>query len=1652
MAGPIQLLDAVAPPVVAVLVTRDPGPWLEETLAALAAQDYADLSVLVLVSGGSEDPTARVAGLLPGAFIRRLDEDRGFGAGADEVIGMVEGAAFLLLCHDDCAPATDALHILVEESYRSNAAVVGPKMLRWDDPRVLLHVGMSADKTGAAVERIQPGEVDHGQHDGVRDVFFVPGGCTLVRADLFDELDGFDRSMLAMGEDLEFCWRAHVAGARVVVAPDATARHLEALAGGARRLTPPAGEDAAPSLHTLQRRHELRAVLTCYGFWHLLRVLPQAAALAAGEVLVALFGGDRARARTVTRAWTYNLSHLAGIRRARAQIRAHRRVPDGEVRVLQWRGSARLSTYLSRLTHQGFDVAQARVPSLEAGLAIAAAGSEEPVLTGSVGLAFSEDADFDELDDLGHRAGRDRHGRRRRARLFSTVQSRLLGWLVVVVVLVIGSRDLIGGNLPLIGQFVPLLGWSSTWHHFVAGWQPAGVGTTAPATPAFAFLGAVGTVLLGGMGLTQKVLVLGCVPLGAWGLARFLRPWASARARLAGAVAYLGLALVYDALAQGRWDGMVAFAATPWIMSRLARATGLSPFARRAEDGAPAGRWRATLPGQMVTLGVVVAVAVAFAPGVAPVTVLCGLGILVGSWLVGQWRGAARALAVALGATAVAAVLLGPWVIGTLLAGHGAVGVFGLTGGPWSAPSFGGVVRFDLGPTGGSPLSWLLVIAALLPLVVGRHDRLAWAGRLWTVAVMSWLLVWADGRGWTAPFSPSLVVVLAPAAVAVAAGVGLGVVAFERDLAEYRFGWRQAVSAVAIAAAAVGLLPVLAAAGDGRWGLPVTGYGSSLSFLSNTGDQGAFRVLWIGAPRALPLGAWSLEPGVAYATSEDGTADAVDLWAPAGPGPTSTLADAVALATEGATDHLGQLLAPAGVRYVVVVEFPGPERGRAAAVGDLSPAHRHRGRPVRSERPAGRPRRRQQFRGVREPPLRAGTGDPGRAQDGGDGPRPRPGHPERRRPFGVRRERLVAGAARAARAGPLHRAGSRRHGVRLLRPGRALGAQRERGDGVAPVGLRLGVAIRQRLGRDRRAGLRRHTPRPARRHPRGPPLAGAPGRPARPPSVPRLVVAAGASGRPAVRQRRSGVGCTDARRRPPRPGGRRGGIGRLVRGRAGSRAGPVGSGAVRAVADRAIWRLPVIAVVAAVFVAAVLVDHHVAVSTVPQAPDPALALAGPTTAESTTWYCVGGTAPADGAPATIYLVNAGPLAVSGTMTVESDTGATGSVAVTVPALGQAVAVPASVASGSWLAARLDLSGGGVVATESVQGSSGWSVSPCASTTSPSWYFATGSTAGSNAQYLSLFNPTGTSAVVDMTFVTSHGVTQPAPFQGVVLNPGQLVVEPVATYVQNDQAVATTVVARSGRVVAAQLGVVTGGSQSGLSLLGGSIGLRRGWAFPRSADVTGGNTSFQIFNPAGRGQRVTVAVRLDSGLVHPFVQTVGADSVWTMSASAASRIPAGADFSTEVTSTGGPGVVVTRVAVAPPASVPPQLGAVAGAVVSPDAATSARTWLLAAVGTSAAPATMGAAPLALDIANPDPTLAVAVTVEALSAKGPMPLSGVPTMSIPPGHFVVIDGQLLAAVASTDPLLVRATGPVTSMEDLVPAGMAGVVSQVAVPVAG
>ncbi|MDP9020529.1 MAG: glycosyltransferase, partial [Actinomycetota bacterium] len=334
--GPLTDDPAHAPPVVAVVVTHDAGPWFEDCLWSLAAQDYPNLSVLVVDAGSEEDPLPRVAAVLPDAYVRHLAHNPGFGTAANEVLEVVEGASFYAFCHDDVLLDRSAIRALVEEAYRSNAGIVGPKLVSWGEPASLLHVGVSADKTGVMTPLVERGELDQEQHDAVRDVFAIPGACTLVRADLFATLGGFDPAITFLGEDLDLCWRAQVAGARVVVVPAARVQHREELMS--RR--------QVDDRRRLLARHRLRTMLVCYGPFHLLRVLPQAVVLAVLEAIYAVAAGRVSQAVDVLGAWSWNLRRMDEIRRRRRALRAVRGLRDGEVRRLQHRGSSRITGYL----------------------------------------------------------------------------------------------------------------------------------------------------------------------------------------------------------------------------------------------------------------------------------------------------------------------------------------------------------------------------------------------------------------------------------------------------------------------------------------------------------------------------------------------------------------------------------------------------------------------------------------------------------------------------------------------------------------------------------------------------------------------------------------------------------------------------------------------------------------------------------------------------------------------------------------------------------------------------------------------------------------------------------------------------------------------------------------------------------------------------------------------------------------------------------------------------------------------------------------------------------------------------------------------------------------------------------------------------------
>jgi GT2 family glycosyltransferase len=921
------------PAVVAVVVACNPGHWFEETLEALRDQDYPNVALLVIDAASTEDPLDRVADVAPSAYVRRLARNPGFAAAANRSMRIVHGASYLLICHDDVAPAPDAVRRMVECAFRTNAGVVTPKMVDWHDPNVLLEMGGTIDSSGAYVPNLERGDLDQGQHDHSDEVFVAPGGCMLIRADLFSALGGFDASMRLYGEDVDLSWRAQVAGARIVTEPAARVRHLAAAEKGMRINAGPTVDDdgtvyTALDELALRRRHRLRTALKVPRGLSFIAMVVRLALLSIAEIAFGIVTGRGNHVSAVVAAWTWNLAHWRDLLKLRRHVRKHRVVSDKELRI--WVGSSR-----SRLEEVLRREAAARQALL----------------------------DFESR-------GRELVG------IFRNLPRSI--YLVLAVVWLLGSRQLLSNGIPEFGRFVDLGESPAQALRQFSGMLPSeawGIVTTQ--SPAHLVAGVLGVLFLGNMDALHDVLILGMLPLGVYGISRLTKPLQSPRARLMAIVAYAALPLPYDSLREGRWDGLVVYALAPFVLSRLARVLGALPYApwsvpalaqprfrRRASDdeqleeidlaAGTAGerahaqaerlrqatailgnedaakvltaqprnlgnRARVLFLRNVTPLGLLLALGAIVAPQMLFGAIVTACAFAIGALITKEGRPAAlRTIFTAVFAAGLAFLLVAPGIIGSDAAWRSM----------WQTPmasspdALSDLLRFvtddSRAAIAPSVLTFGLLLAGLPGLLIGDGWRFKLSVRMWCIFIATVGLTWAGARGWLGPIVPSPYVFGGFAGVALALNAAAGAVAVQEDLRAFRFGWRQVLPFAAVLGVVLAVVPVMTRAGNGSWGIPTSSVTDRLSWMSDRAADSSFRVVWLGDANSMPGGPRRLDDDLAAAVSVDGP----NVYGPALPSAggdgQKKLGDAIEQARGGLTVELGKLVAPLSVRYLVV--------------------------------------------------------------------------------------------------------------------------------------------------------------------------------------------------------------------------------------------------------------------------------------------------------------------------------------------------------------------------------------------------------------------------------------------------------------------------------------------------------------------------------------------------------------------------------------------------------------------------------------------------------------------------------------------------------------------------------------------------------------
>jgi GT2 family glycosyltransferase len=197
---------------------------LAEMLPSLARQTLRPSEIVVVDNGSQDDSVEYMRASWSQVRIVELAENRGVTAALNVCLAACHGE-LVGLFNNDMELAPNCLAELVAELERhSSIGSVTPKMLDFVDREVIDGAGDMLNWRGGGRRRGH-GERDAGQYNQAEEVFGPCGGAAMYRRDALQAVGGFDEAYNAYYEDIDWAFRAQLAGFRCRYVPTAVLYH-----------------------------------------------------------------------------------------------------------------------------------------------------------------------------------------------------------------------------------------------------------------------------------------------------------------------------------------------------------------------------------------------------------------------------------------------------------------------------------------------------------------------------------------------------------------------------------------------------------------------------------------------------------------------------------------------------------------------------------------------------------------------------------------------------------------------------------------------------------------------------------------------------------------------------------------------------------------------------------------------------------------------------------------------------------------------------------------------------------------------------------------------------------------------------------------------------------------------------------------------------------------------------------------------------------------------------------------------------------------------------------------------------------------------------------------------------------------------------------
>ena len=223
-------------PLVSVIIPHYGGEGiLSECLISLENTDYSELDIIVVDNNSPDDSINIVNKRFSDVNFIHSEYNRGFAGGCNFGVQHAKGEYILILNNDTIHEKDWVTHLVNRLESNNNISAVQPKIKNYKKRDYFDYAGGSGgfmDKYCSPFARgrvFNTIEKDEGQYDVPCQIFWASGTAFITRRNIFEKLMGFDETMFAHMEEIDYHWKCQMLGYEIWVEPQSVVYHHNAI-------------------------------------------------------------------------------------------------------------------------------------------------------------------------------------------------------------------------------------------------------------------------------------------------------------------------------------------------------------------------------------------------------------------------------------------------------------------------------------------------------------------------------------------------------------------------------------------------------------------------------------------------------------------------------------------------------------------------------------------------------------------------------------------------------------------------------------------------------------------------------------------------------------------------------------------------------------------------------------------------------------------------------------------------------------------------------------------------------------------------------------------------------------------------------------------------------------------------------------------------------------------------------------------------------------------------------------------------------------------------------------------------------------------------------------------------------------------------------